>query len=108
MDAGSQLGAGPQARTMNEINAPVWPSPSGVGVLDPITQESDGPGGRGVGIVKTDPSTEAYDTSIVTEALTGIEGDTKAESFTKGPRPAREPRPLAATREPRPLAATRA
>ena len=35
-DAGSQLGAGHQKWMMNEINALVWPSPLGVGVLDPV------------------------------------------------------------------------
>ena len=43
-DAGSQLGAGHQAWMMNEINALVWPSPAGVGVLDPVGLEPDGPG----------------------------------------------------------------
>ena len=35
-DAGSQLGAGHQNWMMNEINALIWPSPLGVGVLDPV------------------------------------------------------------------------
>ena len=69
---------------MNEINALVWPSPGGVGVLDPIGWNQTVQVAKGAGIIKQDPSTTAYDTSIVAEALTGIEGDTKGESFTKG------------------------
>ena len=35
-DAGSQLGAGHQKWMMNEVNALVWPSPLGVGMIDPV------------------------------------------------------------------------
>jgi NitT/TauT family transport system substrate-binding protein len=83
-DAGSQLGAGHQNWMMNEINALVWPSPNGVGVLDPIGWNQTVQVAKRAGIIKQDPSTTAYDTSIVAEALAGIEGDTKGESFTKG------------------------
>ena len=69
---------------MNEINALIWPSPGGVGMLDPITWNQSVQVAKGAGIIKQDPSTGAYDTSIATEALKGIEGDTKAPSFTKG------------------------
>ncbi|HEY3335216.1 MAG TPA: ABC transporter substrate-binding protein [Candidatus Limnocylindrales bacterium] len=83
-DAGSQLGAGHQAWMMNEINALVWPSPGGVGALDPISWNQTVQVAKGAGIIKLDPSTSAYDTSIVTDAWTGIEGDAKGEGFTKG------------------------
>jgi NitT/TauT family transport system substrate-binding protein len=83
-DAGSQLGAGHQNWMMNEINALVWPSPNGVGVLDPIGWNQTVQVAKQAGIIKQDPSTTAYDTSIVTEALAGIEGDTKGDSYTKG------------------------
>jgi NitT/TauT family transport system substrate-binding protein len=83
-DAGSQLGAGHQAWMMNEINALVWPSPAGVGVLDPIGWNQTVQVAKGAGVIKQDPSTTAYDTSIVADAMTGVEGDAKGESFTKG------------------------
>ncbi len=83
-DAGSQLGAGHQAWMMNEINALVWPSPAGVGGLDPITWNQTVQVAKGAGIIKLAPSTGAYDTSIVTDAWQGIEGDAKGEGFTKG------------------------
>jgi NitT/TauT family transport system substrate-binding protein len=84
LDAGSQLGAGHQAWQMNEVNALVWPSPGGVGVLDPIGWNQTVQVAKGAGIIKQDPSTTAYDTTIAAEALAGIEGDTTGDSFTKG------------------------
>ena len=84
LDAGSQLGAGHQAWMMNEINALIWPSPGGVGVLDPICWNQTVQVAKGAGIIKQDPSTRAYDTSIVAEALAGIDGDAKGADFTKG------------------------
>ena len=82
--AGSQLGAGHQNWMMNEVNALVWPSAGGVGVLDPIAWNQTVQVAKQAGIIKQDPSTGAYDATIATEALAGVEGDTKAESFTKG------------------------
>src|ERR687895_1697990 len=35
VDAGSTLGAGHQAWMMNEINPLIWPSPNGIGIMDP-------------------------------------------------------------------------
>ena len=71
---------------MNEINALIWPSPGGVGVLDPIGWNQTVQVAKGAGIIKQDPSTTAYDTSIVAEALTGIEGDTKGDDVHQGHR----------------------
>ena len=83
-DAGSQLGAGHQAWMMNEINALVWPSPAGVGRARPGRLEQTIDRSQiEAGIIKPAPSTTAYDTSIVAEALEGIEGDTKGD-FAKG------------------------
>ena len=83
-DAGSQLGAGHQRWMMNEINALVWPSPDGVGMMDPVFWGQTVRIAKGAGIIKADPSIDAYTTDIVEEALTGITDDTKGESFAKG------------------------
>jgi NitT/TauT family transport system substrate-binding protein len=82
--AGSQLGAGHQAWMMNEINALIWPSLGSIGALDPISWNQTVQVAKGAGIIKLDPSTSAYDTSIVTEALSGITDDAKGADFTKG------------------------
>jgi NitT/TauT family transport system substrate-binding protein len=83
-DAGSQLGAGHQKWMMNEVNALVWPSPLGVGVLDPILWQQTVRIAKTAGIIKTDPSVDAYDTSIVTDALKGITDETTGKDFKKG------------------------
>jgi NitT/TauT family transport system substrate-binding protein len=83
-DAGSQLGAGHQKWMMNEINALVWPSPVGVGMIDPIFWGQTVKVAKNAGIIKADPSIDAYTTDIVQEALAGITDDTKGASFQKG------------------------
>jgi NitT/TauT family transport system substrate-binding protein len=83
-DAGSQLGAGHQAWMMNEVNGLVWPSPLGVGVLDPVFYGQTVRVSKNAGIIKNDPSPDAYDASIAKEALESITDDTKGESFQKG------------------------
>ena len=84
-DAGSQLGAGHQAWMMNEVNALVWPSPLGVGAIDPVFWAQTVRVSKDAGVIKNEPSVDAYDTTIVAEALASIsDGDTKGESFKKG------------------------
>ena len=84
VEAGSQLPAGHQRWMMNEINSLVWPSALGVGMMDPVFWGQSVRISKGAGIIKTDPSIDAYTTDIVEEALTGITDDSKGESFTKG------------------------
>ena len=83
-DAGSQLGTGHQKWMMNEVNALVWPSPLGVGVIDPVFWQQSVKVAKNAGIIKNDPSIDAYTTDIVKEALTGITDDTKGDAFKKG------------------------
>jgi NitT/TauT family transport system substrate-binding protein len=82
-EAGKQLGAGHQRWMMNEVNALVWPSPVGVGMIDPILWGQTVKIARGAGIIRTDPGTAAYRTDLVTQALGGITGDTKGIGFKK-------------------------
>jgi NitT/TauT family transport system substrate-binding protein len=84
VEAGSQLPAGHQRWMMNEINALVWPSPDGVGMMDPVFWGQSVRVAKGAGIIKADPSIDAYTTDIVEEAMAGITDDTKGESFKKG------------------------
>jgi NitT/TauT family transport system substrate-binding protein len=84
-DAGSQLGAGHQAWMMNEINPLIWPSPLGVGVLDPVFYGQTVRIAKNAGIIKNDPTPDAYDASIAKDALESLtDEDTKGESFQKG------------------------
>ena len=84
-DAGSQLGTGHQTWMLNEVNALIWPSPLGVGVLDPVFWGQTVKVSKNAGVIKNDPSIDAYDPTIAADALTSITGaDTKGESFKKG------------------------
>jgi NitT/TauT family transport system substrate-binding protein len=68
---------------MNEVNALVWPSPVGVGMVDPILWSQTVKIAGGAGIIKTDPGPAAYRTDLVTQALAGITDDTKDSGFKK-------------------------
>ena len=82
--AGSQLGAGHQKWMMNEVNGLVWPSPLGVGTLDPDLWAQTVRIAKAAGIIKNDPTSDAFATDIVKEALAGITDDATGKSFTKG------------------------
>jgi NitT/TauT family transport system substrate-binding protein len=69
---------------MNEIGALVWPSPEGIGMMDPTLWAQTVKIAKDAGIIKADPSIDAYTNDIVEEALTGITEDAKGEGFTKG------------------------
>jgi NitT/TauT family transport system substrate-binding protein len=83
-DAGSQLGAGHQKWMMNEVNALVWPSSAGVGMVDQALWDQTVKVAKGAGIIKKDPSPDALTTDLVTQALAGITDDTKGADFKKG------------------------
>jgi NitT/TauT family transport system substrate-binding protein len=83
-DAGSQLGAGHQKWMMNEVNALVWPSPLGVGMIDPVFWQQTVKVAKNAGVIKSEPSIDAYNSDLVKAALAGITDDTTATSFTKG------------------------
>ncbi|MEO8469185.1 MAG: ABC transporter substrate-binding protein [Chloroflexota bacterium] len=83
-DAGSALGAGHQAWMMNEVNALIWPSPDGVGVLDPIFYSQTVKVSKQTGVLTKDPSVEAYDSTIAQEAIAGLTDDLKGTDFKKG------------------------
>ena len=84
LKAGSTLGAGHQTWQMNEINALVWPSPNGIGQMDPAKWQQTVDVSMGAGIIKAAPPAEAYRTDLATKALEGITDDTKGADFKKG------------------------
>ncbi len=84
VEAGSQLPAGHQRWMMNEIGALVWPSPEGIGMMDPTLWAQTVKIAKDAGIIKADPPIDAYTNDIVEEALTGITEDAKGADFTKG------------------------
>jgi NitT/TauT family transport system substrate-binding protein len=82
--AGSTLGKGHQAWMMNEINPLIWPSPNGIGQLDPNLWKQTVDVAKGAAIIKADPPAAAFRTDLALKALEGITSDTKGATFTKG------------------------
>jgi len=81
---GSTLGAGHQAWQMNEVNALIWPSPNGIGIMDPALWKQTVDISLAAGIIKAAPPEGAYRTGLATKALEGITDDTKGTDFKKG------------------------
>jgi NitT/TauT family transport system substrate-binding protein len=84
VDAGSTLGTGHQTWMMNEINGLVWPSPNGIGMMDPALWQQTVDVSLEAGIIKAAPPAEAYRSDLATAALAGITEDTKGADFQKG------------------------
>ena len=82
---GSQLGASHQAWQMNEINALIWPSPSGIGLLDKTLYDQTVSIATTYKVLKAAPSADATRTDLAKKALDalGSSVDTKGSSFTK-------------------------
>jgi len=64
-----------QAWMMNEINALVWPSPGGVGMMDQALWDQTVDIATAEGILGADPTNGAFRTDIVEEALANLEAD---------------------------------
>jgi NitT/TauT family transport system substrate-binding protein len=83
LNQGTILGKGHQAWMMNEINALVWPSPNGIGILDPKLWQQTVDISKEFKILKNDPAEWAFRTDLAQAALDGLEGDAKGADFTK-------------------------
>jgi NitT/TauT family transport system substrate-binding protein len=81
---GSTLGAGHQAWQLNEVNALVWASPNGIGIMDPALWQQTVDVSLGAKIIKEAPPADAYRTDLAQKALEGITDDTKGADFVKG------------------------
>ncbi len=83
LKSGTQLGASHQAWQMNQINGLIWPSPNGIGVLDPALWTQTVDVATKYGVLKAAPSDGAYRTDLATAALAalGSSVDTKGASF---------------------------
>jgi NitT/TauT family transport system substrate-binding protein len=85
LSAGSQLGASHQAWQMNEINALIWPSPGGIGLLDKTLWDQTIKIATTYKVLKAAPTDGAFRTDLATAALAALGSgvDTKGASFTK-------------------------
>jgi NitT/TauT family transport system substrate-binding protein len=82
--AGPTLGKGHQAWQLNEVNPLIWPSPNGIGQVDPAAWTQTVQIAKDGKVLTKDPDPGAVDMSYATQALSQITGDTKGTSFTKG------------------------
>jgi NitT/TauT family transport system substrate-binding protein len=82
---GSQLGASHQAWQMNEINALIWPSPNGIGLLDKTLYDQTIKIATTYKVLKAAPSADATRTDLAQKALDalGSSVDTKGANFKK-------------------------
>jgi NitT/TauT family transport system substrate-binding protein len=87
VNAGSTLGAGHQAWMMNEINPLIWPSPNGIGIMDPALWQQTVDVSIGAGIITEAPPADAYRTDLAQSAideLAAADVDVNGASFAKG------------------------
>jgi NitT/TauT family transport system substrate-binding protein len=84
--SGSQLGASHQAWMMNEINALIWPSPNGIGLLDQTLLGQTVEIATTYGVLTAAPAAGATRTDLAQAALAalGTSVDTKGAAFQKG------------------------
>ncbi len=80
-------GPGHQAWMMNEINALIWPSPGGVGVMDQALYDQTVDIATTQEILAAAPDSGAFRTDIAEEAVANLEAqgiDVKGSGFSKG------------------------
>jgi len=89
-DNGSKLGASHQLWMMNEINKLIWPSPAGVGVMDPakwdqtVTISLTTKNLEGSTVITKEPDAESYTDTYAVEAnkvLTAVGLNTTGDAF---------------------------
>ena len=84
-EAPSRLRAGHEAWAMNEVNPLIWPSPEGIGVMDPDAWQHTVEVCIAAGVIPAAPSPDAYRTDLTQAALATLEGlDVTGEAFVKG------------------------
>lgn len=84
LNNGPALGESHMTWMMNEINALIWPSPAGIGVMDADLYQQTVDISTDFGVLENAPDEGAYRTDLAEEALTHI-GDLDAvgEDFTR-------------------------
>ena len=88
---GSQLGASHQLWMMNEVNKLIWPSPNGIGIMDPAEWEQtvaislNSPNLEGATVITAAPSDTAYTNQFAEAANAALQAngvDTTGDGFT--------------------------
>jgi len=82
LDNGPTLGQGHMTWQLNEINKLIWPSPSGIGIMDPALWDQTATISVEGGVIKEAPSDGAYRTDLAEAAHKFLSGDVTGESWT--------------------------
>jgi NitT/TauT family transport system substrate-binding protein len=84
LEHGPTLGEGHQTWQMNEINALIWPTPLGIGVMDPASFDLTNQIATDYGIIDKPATRDAYRTDLAEAALAELEDeDTTGEDWEK-------------------------
>lgn len=83
LDAGPTLGEGHMRWQLNEVNALVWPSPNGIGMMDQALWDQTVDVALEGEVISEPPPEGSFRTDLAQEALEGIDGDTEGLDFTK-------------------------
>lgn len=77
LEAGPTLGEGHQAWMMNEVNKLIWPSPAGIGIMDPLAFDITADIALAYGIISTEAEGEgvAYRTDLAQAAFDSLAAD---------------------------------
>lgn len=84
--SGSALNKVHMQYMMNEINALIWPSPDGAGVMTKDAWDQTIAIAKDSGLIKADPDAAAYTNDLVNKAIAELEAegvDVKGTSYTK-------------------------
>jgi NitT/TauT family transport system substrate-binding protein len=85
--SGSALGSSHQQWQMNEINALIWPSPNGIGVMDEALWNQTVEVATSQQVIGAAPGEGAYRTDLAEKAVAALEEeglDTTGSGFEKG------------------------
>lgn len=84
LDNGPTLGEGHMRWQLNEINALIWPSPNGIGILDPALYEQTVNISTEFAVLENPPDDGAARTDLAEAALAGLnDADPTGENFQK-------------------------
>jgi NitT/TauT family transport system substrate-binding protein len=86
LDRGPALGTSHQAWQMNEINALIWPSPGGIGIMDEALWAQTVEVAVGQSVISADPGADAYRTDLADAAIVELQAeglDVAGENFAK-------------------------
>jgi NitT/TauT family transport system substrate-binding protein len=84
LENGPTLGEGHMRWQLNEINALIWPSPQGIGVMDESLYQQTVQISQDFGVLTAAPDDAALRTDLAEQALEGLTDlDTTGEGYTK-------------------------